>query len=300
MKNPKSNVNRWPRPMGITALAINYRKKPSDEGLNQLYLYLVSQWFMNNGVLCGVSYDVNTLSRVFHIDPSYVKGYMRDTVLNSKIWDREKHEELINGLLGEQLAWAIEDRLEILQQVDILKKSQQGKYVPFVSAELNKALKLRLESSASLQSIVRGLTGGNTTNIFTQINNHGEEGVQEGITIEEARQLIQESNMNNNVDDSVKQLETTYNIKSLPEVVATKQEGNFENKEGTTLNKVELNAITDDYKGAIEASSKEHHEQRREIEMRIDPDEEDPELDIYEEDVEDDFTPLYRKNPYLN
>ena len=36
--------------------------------------------------------------------------------------------------------------------------------------------------------------------------------------------------------------------------------------------------ITDDYKGAMSSFSKEHHELRREIEMRIDPDEEDPEL----------------------
>ena len=31
----------------------------------------------------------------------------------------------------------------------------------------------------------------------------------------------------------------------------------------------------------MEVSSKEHHELRREIEMRIDPDEEDPEMDRY-------------------
>lgn len=298
----KNNVKRWPRPMGITALAMNYQKKPSDESLSQLYLYLISQWFMNNGVLCGISYDMNTLSRVFKISPTYVKSYMRDTVLNSKIWDRDKHEDLINGLLGEQLTWAIEDRLEILQQVDILKRSQNGKYVPFISAELNKALKLRLESSSSLQAIVRNLTGGNTTNIFTQINNHQSEDIQEGITIEEARQLIQEAQIKP-LNEDVKQLETTYNLKSLPEVVATKQEGNFENKEGSSINKVELNAITDNYKGAIELSSKEHHELRREIEMKIAPDEEDPELDIYEEDPdeEDSFSPLYsRKSPYLN
>ena len=39
----------------------------------------------------------------------------------------------------------------------------------------------------------------------------------------------------------------------------------------------ELKEVTDDYKGSIEASSKDRHEMRREIEQNIDPDEEDPE-----------------------
>ena len=43
--------------------------------------------------------------------------------------------------------------------------------------------------------------------------------------------------------------------------------------------------ITDDYKGAMASFSKEHHELRREIEMNIDPDEEDPELYTYEEEL---------------
>ena len=80
-------------------------------------------------------------------------------------------------------------------------------------------------------------------------------------------------------------MEDRYDIKSLPEVVATKQEGVDTSKEGLNLNKAELMQITDDYKGAMGSFSKEHHELRREIEMNIDPDEEDPELYTYEEEL---------------
>mgnify|MGYP003475463781 CR=1 FL=1 len=48
-----------------------------------------------------------------------------------------------------------------------------------------------------------------------------------------------------------------------------------------------MDEITQDYKGAIETSSRARHEMRREIEMRIDPDAEDPEFDTYEEEVPD-------------
>ena len=62
--------------------------------------------------------------------------------------------------------------------------------------------------------------------------------------------------------------------------------------------------ITDDYNGAMSSFSKEHHELRREIEMRIDPDEEDPELyqyeDFEEEEKEDgSFASQFLRNSKL-
>lgn len=50
----------------------------------------------------------------------------------------------------------------------------------------------------------------------------------------------------------------------------------------------------------MEESSRVHHEMRREIEMRIDPDEEDPELDMYEEIPEEEpgsFAATFLRTP---
>ena len=143
-------------------------------------------------------------------------------------------------------------------------------------------MKLKLESSTSLQSIIRNLTGGNTTNIFNQFNQQNNLGAPvDTISIEEARTIVLESQKVLSKTEEAKLLEEKYDINGLPEVVATKQEGVDTSKEGLNLNKKELNQITDNYKDAMEGSSKEHHELRREIEMRIDPDEEDPEMDRY-------------------
>lgn len=244
--------------------------------------YLINQWLLGNGVLCGVTYDINSFSNRLGIDTEYVRIFMRDRLLSSKIWDRDKQEELLQALMGEQLAWALEDRMEISHQLQILRDSQGGKYTPFISAEVNKTLKLKLESSTSLQSIIRNLTGGNTTNIFNQFNQQNNLGAPvDTISIEEARTIVLESQKVLSKTEEAKLLEEKYDINSLPEVVATKQEGVDTSKEGLNLNKKELNQITDNYKAAMEVSSKEHHELRREIEMRIDPDEEDPEMDRY-------------------
>ena len=85
--------------------------------------------------------------------------------------------------------------------------------------------------------------------------------------------------------DQAKYLEQAYDLKQLPSVVANEDMDN----DGSTfnVNRQELNEITDDYKGAIEMSSKERHAMRREIEMRIDQDAEDPEFDTYGEEVPD-------------
>ena len=283
MLEKRNKIVRFPRPMGVTAMALEYQKNPNDTLLVNIHNYLINQWLMGNGVLCGITYDINTFSYRMGIDINYIRIFMRDRLLSSRIWDKEKSEDLLQALMGEQLAWVLEDRMEIAHQVNVLRESQGGKYMPFISAELGKALKLKLESSTSLQSIVRNITGGSTTNIFAQFNQNNVNQPQNTISIDEARQIVLESQKILDKTEEAKLLEERYDIASLPEVVATKQEGVDTSKEGFNLNKAELAQITDDYKGAMELFPDEHHEIRREIEMRIDPDEEDPELYQYEE-----------------
>lgn len=284
----EKDIKRFPRPLGLTAMMKEYNATKDPSLLSKAQDYLINQWLMGNGVICGIMYDINLLSQKLGLDINYIRMYMRDRLLNSKIWDKDRQEEMVTGLLGEQLAWAMEDRMEVSHQVQVLREAQGGKYTPFISAELNKALKLKLDSSNSLQTIVRNLIGGSTTNIFQQFNQQNIQAADsQFISVDEARELIQEQQQVLPKSEEAKLLEAKYDIHSLPEVVATKQEGIDTTKEGLSLNKTELNIITDDYKGAMASSSREHHEMRREIEQNIDPDEPDPELDIYYTEYEE-------------
>lgn len=282
----EKNTIRFPRPLGTTALAIQYQNDKSKETKEALYNYIIHNWILSNGKFGNIPMDINTLARTLGITIEYIQLYMRDHILTSKIWQPEIQQDLINGLLGQQLAWALEDRMEVMQQVDILKASQNGHYTPFISAELNKALKLRLETSASLQQVIRTFTGGSTTNIF---NLNQQNNVQQNnyISREEAMEIITENqNYLENKSDQAKYLEQKYDLKQLPSVIANED---VDNNDGSSfnVNRQELDEITQDYKGAIETSSRARHEMRREIEMRIDPDAEDPEFDTYEEEVPD-------------
>lgn len=282
MSGNTENIKRFPRPLGTTSLAVEYSLNPNDENRFRLYNHVVHQWLLSNGKFGGKYLDVNTLSQVTGIPTDYIQCFMRDQVMNSKIWDRDKQEELLNGLLGQTLAWALEDRLAIKSQVDLLRQSQNGHYTPFVSAELNKAIKMMLDSSTGLQSVIRTFMGGGTTNIFNMFNqqNNVDNHQENGISLEDAKRLIVESNsILNDKSKEAKLLETKYDLGALPEVVATKQDG-IDNEDyggNFNINQAELKEVTDDYNASIEASSKDRHEMRREIEQNIDPYEEDPE-----------------------
>ena len=153
----------------------------------------------------------------------------------------------------------------------------------------------------SLQSLIRGFTGNGTTNIFNQFNQQNNIQQEQGISIEEARNIILESQKIPDKTEEAKLLEAKYDISSLPEVVATKQEGIDTTKEGLTLNTAEMRQITDDYKGAMELSSREHHELRREIEANIDPEDPDPEMDIYlDEEQYEEKEPTSIAEQFLN
>lgn len=289
--------------MGTTAMAAEYQKSQNLEDLQKVYNYIINHWLMGNGMLCGIMYDINTFSTKTGIDINYIRVFMRDRLLQSKLWDKERQEEMLQALLGEQVAWALEDRMEISHQVNILRESQGGHYTPFISAELNKALKMKLDSSTSLQSIIRTFMGGGTTNIFNQFGDtqNNQLNQNQGISIEEARKIILESQRVMDKPQEAKLLADHYDLSSLPEVVATKQEGIDTTKEGLTLNTAEMRQITDDYKGAMELSSREHHELRREIEANIDLEDPDPEMDIYlDEEQYEEKEPTLIAEQFLN
>lgn len=242
-------------------------------------------------LFCGRPYSIQLYAQAIGVKVEDIRLVMRDQVLNSRIWDPDHQKEMLQGIMGEQLAWALEDRMEIAQQVNVLRESQGNTYKPFISAELTKALKLKLDAAGNLTQLIRALVGGGNTNNIFQVNidqsqdNHTEN----QMTFEDARILIQQVNAEQALGKpkEVALLETQYDLSSLPEVCAVKQTVDT-SKEGLNFSKAELNAVTDDYKGAMASDEGEHHEIRREIEQNIDPDADDPELDIYDDDYRED------------
>lgn len=273
-------VPRFPRGLGITQLAIQ-ANAGDDEALKNLTEFIVHTWIVNNGRLWSRVYSVNELSDFLKCEPSIIQMQMKQTFLDNGLFDRNKMDEIADSLMGACIGWALEDRMEISQQVQILRDSQGGRYAPFITAEVNKAIGLKQQSTTSLQSLVRAVSGGGTVNIFNQQNNQfNNTGESEPVlTRDIAMSMIQKELADNGGIKELEYVENQYDFKELPVVVATKQEGNRGDKEGLTLKKAELDSVTGDYHGALKAFEEDHHQIRREIEEGIDYEEIDPELE---------------------
>lgn len=272
-------VPRFPRGMGVTQLALQ-ANVGDDEALKNLTKFIIHTWIVNNGKLWAKVYSVNELADFLKCEPAIIQMQMKQTFLDNGLFDRSKMNEIADSLMGACISWALEDRMEVSQQVQILRDSQGGRYAPFITSEVNKALGLKQQSTTSLQSLVRAVTGGGTVNIFAQQNNQFNNGAQEEQTLtrDEAMEMIQRELADKGGIKEIEYVENQYDFKELPVVVATKQEGNRVEKEGLTLKNGELDSVTGDYHGALKVFDEDHHQIRREIEEGIAYEEVDPEI----------------------
>lgn len=273
-------VPRFPRGLGITQLALQ-ANAGDDEALKNLTKFVIHTWIVNNGKLWSRVYSVNELADFLKCEPSIIQMQMKQTFLDNGLFDRNKMDEIADSLMGACIGWALEDRMEISQQLQILRDSQRGRYAPFITAEVNKAIGLKQQSTTSLQSLVRAVSGGGTVNIFNQQNNQfNNTGESEPVlTRDIAMSMIQKELADKGGIKEIEYVENQYDFKELPVVVATKQEGNRGDKEDLTLKKAELDSVTGDYHGALKVFEEDHHQIRREIEEGIDYEEIDPELE---------------------
>lgn len=276
-----------PRPYGATSLAAQYHITKEEQYLRQFQNLMIQQWCLCSGNICGQTYDIQSLANSLNVQVEDIRIHMRDEVLKSRVWDSEHQEELLKGLIGQMISWTLEDRIRINGQINLLTASQGGTYKPFISAELNKAMKMGLESSTAMQSLVARLTGGGqTTNIFNMFQQNNEQNIQNNfVTRDDVLEILAGEQKQLPKSEQAKLLESRYDLSSLPEVVATRQEGVDTSKEGLGgVDVKKLQQVTDNLKAANLAALEDHHSMRREIEMNIDQDEEDPELDSYEDD----------------
>ena len=282
---------RIPRLMGLTALLADYHKSGEtlkEEKYKQIIAYVTNQWALNNGLICGISYNPASLSAYLGCDIEDIYQLMMNRLLNNRLWDKNKQEQILNSITGMSISMAIEDRMEAAAQVEILKRSQGNNYVPFISAELRQTMDLKMKAGAQLSSMIKNIMGG-TTNIFNinQENNNGDVQTNNYISKEDALQIINEETANDTNklslgEKSALYLEEHYDMSDLPEVTA---KGVLDaGKEGLAIteNKQKLLQITDNYKmHREEPTDVDFHEIRRGLELGID-EEDDPELDTYE------------------
>jgi hypothetical protein len=266
----------------MTQALHEYHKTSDPELLDKIQSFFIQYWVMNNGIICGKQLNLFELSQFLMCDQERIRLHMRDQVLSTKLFDKDRQEEIINSLIGQQIVWAMEDRMAIDGQVRILQASQGNKYTPFVTSEVNRALGMKIQTTGTLTNILKSLQGGGSINIFNQNNVNNQ---QNNLTLEEAVAIVCEENAKTlDKPKELKYIEERYDVDNpevFPSVVANQMDTSDRENGILQLDTRHLDQVTDNYKGVLEEFENEHHDIRREIELQIDPNSDDPEMTIY-------------------
>ena len=222
-------INRLSRPQGSTFLSLRYQETQTEEDKQNLFKQVIAaytlQGFMWNNKPC----TINQLSQILRIPTQEILIHISELGQNmGSLATPENIENTLKSIVTLGTTWAIQDRGLISQQLNQLLTSQDGKYKPFISGEVNKALKLILESNKNLMDTYKTFfTNSNTvTNILNITNKDNQKEEQEYLSPDEALLLIQEAEKKSISSD----LETTVpaiQVGSLSETAYAKDADQF-------------------------------------------------------------------------
>lgn len=241
MSKPKQI--RVPRPLGTTEKGFNHSKHQSQESLQELQAHIIQHYINNNFLYCNRHYSIHELSILLKIPTKTIMAYTIKEGHNLQAnMDKVTSGESLRALLFMGIQSTLEDRSRALQQHSILASSQGETYKPFISGEVNKALKLVMESGQNIINITKSLGGPSaTTNILINNGDKAQQGTQEGyITVDEVVMRLKDVGaVPLSLNEAQRQkIYEAHDIDNMPEVSALKQEGVDTSKEALNLSRV--------------------------------------------------------------
>jgi hypothetical protein len=166
----------------------------------------------------------------------------------------------------------LEDRSRIAQQLNIMIASQQNEYRPFISGEVNRTLKMMMESTTNVMALMKSLMPSGQGSLMPFSQDQGpNDSNHKGATVDDVVKLLKSENVLSLTDNKAQQenLFLKYNIENQPEVNALFQTGMDVSKEGLTMKDL---TTLDAKILARETDKIKAHENRRSHEEAIDID----------------------------
>lgn len=143
--------------------------------------------------------------------------------------------DMIRALTNLSFSWVLEDKSLISQQIAILQSSQGLSYKPFISGELNKAIKLGMDANTNMMGLLKAMTSSNGPITPYQDPDNGP--TEKGITADDAVRLFKAHDYPAlNRDEAQRdRLALEYDIENMPEVNALLQVNMDTSKEGLNM-----------------------------------------------------------------
>lgn len=267
-------IKRIPRPLGTTELSKQYNITKDNDHYIQLERNIIFSYIRNNFSYCGTYMNTEQFAFIikskFETIQSYMIEYGKELSKGTKDLLGEGND-LFRAIFSKAFFWGMENRSLVQNQLTILLQSQGNQYMPFISGEVNKTLKLMMDSSGEMQSLIRllGHQGSATSMPFSPSDNTAQQGLPQGPTVDDMVRLLKTENITPLKDNEQQQkaLYAHYDIDNMPEVNALLQTNLDKSKEG--LNIKSLTQLSDKQLEGLKANK---HATRREEENDFDMD----------------------------
>jgi len=192
-QKPINGKQRLPRPIGLTMLSLNHQKQQTNESKEALIEHLVTQYTLQGFTINGKNLNLFQLAHYTQIHPDDIMFYLQRIGQNlGSLVDPSNIQDTLQSIISLSTTWAIQDRGLIRLQTENLLKSQGDKFQPFISTEVNKALKLNLESNKNMMELFKPYFTPSATqqvlNIYGNVKQANKENL---ITTEDALIIIQ-------------------------------------------------------------------------------------------------------------
>lgn len=190
-------MKRIPRPQGSTFLALKYQQTQTEEDKQSIFKHLVGLYTLDGFRWNSKPTSIPQLAQILKIPTQDIMTHISDLGTNmGNLATTQNIESTLKSIITLATSWAIQDRGLIAQQLEQLLVSQNGKYKPFITSEVNKALKLILESNKNLMDTYKTFftSTQNTTNILNYI---GKPDIQDQdyLTPDQALEIIQQKQL---------------------------------------------------------------------------------------------------------
>ncbi len=269
-------LKRVPRPIGTTSIGSSITK---DQDNTLLVNHLIDTYINSNFTYCNKPMSIEAFANYIGIDHTLILERItnRGKELFNQVDPNEQGDQL-RALIGISLKNSLTDRSLALEQHSILAAEQGGAYKPFISGEVNKALKLVMESTAGILNIAKSLGGNQGLNITLNQHN-GDNNHQENHNYLTADKALQIMHQKDKLEDGRSLLEDPaakealyfkYGIGSTPVVKANEQQGLDTSREGLSFGA--LAQLSDGKVDQQEGPKEEGHINRRAKELDVDLD----------------------------
>ena len=237
-------IQRIPRPLGLTIQCRGtfHNQNPSPQKtkeVQQIKHHILNQYFLNNQTINNKQLSIEQVANYLQLPTIEIIRFMYKRLGYMQGFKEGTHEDM-QGLLRELLFRTILGSLHHSQQLqgqaDRLLALQGDRYVPYLTAEVNNALRGTLAADANMQALIRLLQPqAPTLNLFNLTSKSTDPNAQsqEALTTTDAVALLEAKGLNNLLTDPERKAAVylEQNLQNMPEVRAVYQQGSLKDKQ---------------------------------------------------------------------